>query len=105
MRLLRSTNYLLLLILLVFIPLANDDDDDLIDGFSDIFAPSSYVDGRSIEVRDEQLKGSLEQRRKWLEMDPDRIYSDNGSLVFLQLSETYFREFSRKVKRKRWLDF
>ena len=69
----------------------------MIDGFSDIFAPSSYVDGRSIEVRDEQLKGSLEQRRKWLEMDPDRIYSDNGSLVFLQLSETYFREFSRKV--------
>ena len=105
MRLLRLTNYLLLLILLVFIPLANDDDDDLIDGFSDIFAPSSYVDGQSIEVRDEQLKGSLEQRRKWLEMDPDRIYSDSGSLVFLQLSETYFREFSRKVKRKRWLDF
>ena len=105
MRLLRLTNYLLLLILLVFIPLANDDDDDFIDGFSDIFAPSSYVDGQSIEVRDEQLKGSLEQRRKWLEMDPDRIYSDSGSLVFLQLSETYFREFSRKVKRKRWLDF
>ncbi len=105
MQLLRLYIYLMCSVLLVFTPIANDDDDDLIDGFSDIFSPSYYFEGQSIEIRDKELQGSLERRRKWLEMDPDRIYSESGSLVFLQLSETYFREFSRKVKRKRWLDF
>ncbi len=105
MPLLRLSVSLSLFILLVIISFGNDDDDDLTDGFSDIFTPGSYAESEPVVLRDKQLKGSLELRHKWLEVDPDRIYSDSGSLVFLQLSEIYFREFSRKVKRKRWRDF